>query len=168
MRDLGLNNLVFGRDPTGALSVGTLSARTIQAQKLQVPVQLKNSCGWYTFCFVHAFGSAVLNQPNCWVNVGVQYSPTNRSAVAFWRDPLQVVHLQGHLRGGVIHKPMFTLPIGLRPAKNKSFVVAGGTLDNQPSTFLHIIRISETGDVVLDAGNNTWISLDGITFRAGD
>ena len=116
------------------------------------------------------------------MDAGTQYSPSNRSAVGFWRDPLQCVHLQGHLCAGVVHKPMFTLPLGMRPAKNKTFVVAGGVAtpsasevsvniansgDQAPSS-LHIVRISETGDVVQDVGNNSWISLDGISFRAGD
>ena len=75
---------------------------------------------------------------------------------------------------------MFTLPPGMRPAKNKSFVVAGAgvtlgagevsgtSLEDQPPSSLHIVRISEAGDVVQDAGNNSWVSLDGIVFRAGD
>ena len=146
VRDLGLNNLVFGRDPSGALYVDTLSARVITAEKLQAPLELKNS--W------------------------VQYSPTNRSAVGFWRDPFQCVHLQGHLCGGVPQRPMFTLPLGLRPAKNLSFLVAGAISSaheaaGEPS--YHIVRISEMGDVVQDTpGNNGWVSLDGIIFRVGD
>ena len=114
------------------------------------------------------------------MDAGVQYSPSNRSAVGFWRDPFQCVHLQGHLCAGMAHKPMFTLPLGMRPAKNKSFVIAGASatlsasefsvinLRDQAPSSLHIVRISETGDVVQDVGNNSWISLDGISFRAGD
>ena len=58
VRDLGLDNLVIGRDPKGALSVGTLSAHTIQAQKLVVPTQLKNSCAQYLLYFLHSPGLA--------------------------------------------------------------------------------------------------------------
>ena len=57
--------------------------------------------------------------------------------------------------------PMFTLPSSLRPAKNKTFAVAGAEHGS-------VVRISETGDVILDTGSAAWVSLDGITFRAGD
>ena len=51
-------------------------------------------------------------------------SASNRSAVGFWLDPLRCVHLQGHVAQGTLHTPVFTLPLGLRPAKDKSFAVA--------------------------------------------
>jgi hypothetical protein len=139
VRDRGIDNLVFGRDPSGALSVATLSTRTISAQPLQKPGALTN--GW------------------------VQYSATNRSAVGFWLDPLRCVHLQGHIARGHLHEPVFTLPLGLRPAKDKTFAVAGAPSKDGGGS---VVRISQAGAVCVDSGSNAWLSLDGVSFRAGD
>jgi hypothetical protein len=135
----GIGNLIFGRDPSGALSVATLSARTIAAQTLQKPPALTN--GW------------------------VQYSATNRSAVGFWLDPMHCVHLQGHVASGELHEPVFTLPVGLRPAKDKTFAVAGAPSKGGGAS---VVRISQAGAVCVDAGSNAWLSIDGVSFRAGD
>jgi hypothetical protein len=31
-----------------------------------------------------------------------------------------------------------------------------------------VVRVSEEGDVVVDAGDSEWVSIDSISFRAGD
>ena len=31
-----------------------------------------------------------------------------------------------------------------------------------------VVRVSQAGGVVVDAGSNKWVALDGVSFRAGD
>ena len=97
-----------------------VDAKTIIAQPLQKP-QLTNN--WVQFsCDAGALLSSGLRKTlTLRVAVG---SASNRSAVGFWLDPLRCVHLQGHVAQGTLHTPVFTLPLGLRPAKDKSFAVA--------------------------------------------
>ena len=108
-------------------------------------------------------------------------SASNRSAVGFWLDPLRCVHLQGHVAQGTLHTPVFTLPLGLRPAKDKSFAVAlrPNAASAMPLAEANasvgcrgsvgsVVRVSQAGGVVVDAGSNKWVALDGVSFRAGD
>lgn len=120
--DQGKANMVIGRDPGGALSVRQLSVQSVASRPLQHPTLL-----------------------NSWR----QFSVTNRSTIGFWvsgssrlrfvarelttvilrqMDMLHCVHLQGHLSSGVLHTPMFTLPVEMRPMKNKTFAVAGAAV----------------------------------------
>jgi hypothetical protein len=140
VKDGGISNLVLGRGVDGSLSVARLSAAVIASQKL-IPVP-----------------------PSMMQNSWSQYSASNRSQVGFWRDPLGVVHLQGHLTGGQLQKPMFTLPSNCRPNKNKCFAAAGAHAVAAGA----VVRVSDQGDVVLDEGSAEWISVDGVSFRAGD
>ena len=93
---------------------------------------------------------------------------------AFFRDPAGVVHLKGMIydqcplgtgsgNSGVY---MFILPAGYRPAVTEVQVTiaTGNTLNR--------VNISPTGEVSADIdlpkgfGNDGWISLDGVSFRA--
>lgn len=73
----------------------------------------------------------------------------------FWKDPLDVVHLQG----GTTHagpspgQLIFTLPSGYRPSGTAVFAVSGGT-----------VRVESDGSVRVGDGDE--LSLDGIAFRA--
>ena len=181
VRDLGIRNLVLGRDPSGALSVLALDVKTIIAQPLQTPHLTNNwvqfSCDAGTL-FPLRFAQSLDLTFRVIVVVG---SASNRSAVGFWLDPLRCVHLQGHVAQGTLHTPVFTLPLGLRPAKDKSFAVA--LRPNAASAIPlaeanasvgcrgsvgSVVRVSQAGDVVVDAGSNKWVALDGVSFRAGD
>eukprot|EP01052_Picozoa_sp_SAG31_P020790 SAG31_NODE_1578_length_7835_cov_6.998449_4_plen_581_part_00 len=139
VRDEGICNLVQGRDPNGSFSVPSLSTRTIATPPIQKPTTLEN--GWR------------------------QYSATNRSAVGFWLDPMNCLHLQGHVTGGSLHVPVFTLPKGLAPAKDKTFAVAGASTKTGATC---TVRISAQGGVVVDAGDAGWVSFDSIWYRVGD
>lgn len=91
-----------------------------------------------------------------------QYSAASRSAVGHWKDPFGVVHLQGYVTGGSVgyNQPIFTLPPGSRPLKVQEFVIpaSGG---------VGLLFIDEHGNVALESGSNGWVSLNGVTFRAG-
>lgn len=95
-----------------------------------------------------------------WVNFG----PTTYDTAAFYKDPLGVVHLKGTVSGGAIG-PIFTLPPGYRPAKSQFFPV------NAANAYgVVLIRGTsegvQAGRVHFNAGSNSFVSLDGITFRA--
>ena len=99
---------------------------------------------------------------------------------SFYKDSSGVVHLTGltcrkksqdptnctsaTLTGGIL--PIFTLPVGFRPASQQLFT----TLSDGQGTYLHArIDITTTGVVELiappDEGQD-WVSFDGISFLA--
>lgn len=103
------------------------------------------------------------------------------ATVAFYRDPLGVVHLKGLATctpngAGTCdpaqHTAIFELPAGdcpqyLETFGDESFAVASNGGYGQVDV-LGCGRGSDAGKVVVVAGDPTaWISLDGITFRAG-
>lgn len=91
---------------------------------------------------------------NSWVNYGAPYNP-----VGYWKDPFGWVHLTGLAKNGTINTPIFTLPAGLRPA----FTVLIGNISNGA---IGRLDIGSDGTVVQAAGNNTYVSLENIRFKA--
>lgn len=98
---------------------------------------------------------------NAWGNIGV--GPT--SPARFYKDGHGTVHLAGLIGLGTTTQGtlMFTLPAGFRPdyptrhpvlTNNGSALVAGE------------IRIGTDGQVTFWFGQNTYVSLDGVTFPA--
>ncbi|MBD2037669.1 hypothetical protein H6F76_22175 [Leptolyngbya sp. FACHB-321] len=90
---------------------------------------------------------------NGWVNYSKAYN-----APAYFKDSLGIVHLKGLVRAGSGN--IFTLPAGWRPASRELHAVA-----THPGE-MGRIDVLTNGQVFMVKGNNTWISLDGITFRA--
>jgi hypothetical protein len=95
------------------------------------------------------------------VNGWQRYNNTFDTA-GYFKDSMGIVHLRGLVKSGTIggEKPIFTLPKGYRPNLREVHVVctwndASGRVD-----------IAKNGQVIPVAGNKTWISLYGITFRA--
>jgi hypothetical protein len=98
------------------------------------------------------------NEPafaNSWVNFGSPYNDAG-----FYKDPQGRVHLKGLIKLGTVGSAAFTLPVGYRP-------------DN--SLILSTISNSSTGRINLTSGgavipvspsNNTWVALDGLSFRS--
>jgi hypothetical protein len=92
---------------------------------------------------------------NSWAN----YANTFNTA-GYFKDSFGIVHLKGLVRSGPANQPIFTLPNGYRPAQRELHAVS-----TNPNT-IGRIDILTNGDVIMISGNNEWISLDGITFRA--
>lgn len=91
---------------------------------------------------------------NSWVNFGSGFNPAG-----YYKDPFGIVHLRGVVKSGVVGTDIFTLPIGYRPANTELLAcVSNGALG--------IVEPSAAGGVNATAGNNTYFSLDGLTFRA--
>lgn len=91
---------------------------------------------------------------NSWVYYGAPYNTPG-----FYRDPTGVVHLRGMVKNGSLAAPAFTLPAGCRPeADNLLSVVSNGAFG--------VVTVQASGDVHMTSVNSTYVSLDGLTFRA--
>lgn len=90
---------------------------------------------------------------NGWVNFGLGFGDAG-----YYKDPAGVVHLRGLVSSGS-GLPIFNLPVGYRPYAGCLFaVVANGAFGR--------VDVNSSGDVALVTGSNTYVSLEGITFRA--
>lgn len=94
----------------------------------------------------------------------------------YYKDPWGIVHLEGLACraqvGGVVGigackdatglagSTMFVLPAGYRPAASRAFAVvaSGGT---------GRVDVAAGGQVIYESGGTSYVSLDGISFRAG-
>ena len=93
---------------------------------------------------------------NSWTNYDTTYNPAG-----YFKDSLGIVHLRGLVKNGTNNTTIFTLPVGYRPSNRELQAV---------QTNLNIIGrvdILADGQVTVVSGSNGWVSLDGITFRAG-
>jgi len=93
---------------------------------------------------------------NSWTNYDTTYNPAG-----YFKDSLGIVHLRGLVKNGTNNTTIFTLPVGYRPSNRELQAV---------QTNLNIIGrvdILADGQVTVVSGSNVWVSLDGITFRAG-
>ena len=106
----------------------------------------------------HIVGSA--GEPayaNGWTN----HTVGTYTQCAFRKDNAGWVHLQGLIKSGTIGDgyPPFQLPGGYRPLYSVHIVIVSmGLVGN--------LRISPDGYVRIQVGNNGWVSLDSVTFKA--
>lgn len=92
---------------------------------------------------------------NGWVNFGA-----GEPAASFYRDRGRV-YLAGSVKSGTVAAPMFTLPIGHRPPSDTvRYPVVDGS--GGPAGY---ILIFSNGNVQLQVGNNTYVSLAPVHFR---
>ena len=91
---------------------------------------------------------------NGWSNFGLGYA-----VCAYMKDSFGFVHLNGLVAGGAMGASIFILPVGYRPALTLDIAAVSNT------TF-GMMTIGNDGTVIPMVGNNTWVSLCGITFRA--
>ena len=92
---------------------------------------------------------------NGWVNFDI-----TAASCQYMKDSMGFVHLKGLVKNGVIGAVLFTLPVGYRPAENQHFGTASNNAYGQSVVY-------STGDVNLDRGSNVWVTISGITFKAG-
>ncbi|XHX78800.1 MAG: hypothetical protein RBJ76_02385 [Stenomitos frigidus ULC029] len=89
-----------------------------------------------------------------WVNYGNVFNPAG-----YFKDSLGIIHLRGLVKNG--SGTIFTLPEGYRPAFRE---VHGVAADPNVAGRVDILTDGQVQQVV--PVNGSWISLDGITFRA--
>lgn len=92
---------------------------------------------------------------NTWANFGSGFT-----TAAYRKDAAGFVHLSGVVSGGTMNLAIFTLPVNFRPLTNDFTQV---TVCNN---LIGRVLVSHTGDVIPAVGNNTWFSIDGISFKA--
>ena len=93
-------------------------------------------------------------------NSWVVYDAVNFASPEYYMDKLGRVHLQGLIKSGTVNAGATTLPAGYRPLTARIFIVgiSGGYCR---------VDVKSTGVVYIDAGcTNTFLSLDGISFKA--
>ena len=93
-------------------------------------------------------------------NSWVVYDAVNFASPEYYMDKLGRVHLQGLIKSGSVGAGATTLPAGYRPLTARIFssVISGGSCR---------VDVKSTGVVYIDAGcTNTFLSLDGISFKA--
>jgi hypothetical protein len=93
---------------------------------------------------------------NSWVN----YDTANGRNAGYYKDGFGIIHLQGLIRSGtsIPGTTLFTLPIGYRPTKSCYFPVSSNNAFGS-------VSVDVSGEVAIQSGSNTWLSLDGISFR---
>ncbi|MFC1783955.1 hypothetical protein ACFL02_10320, partial [Planctomycetota bacterium] len=96
---------------------------------------------------------------NSWVNLGSGFNPAG-----YFKDSMGVVHLRGVVKDGTINYAIFTLPSGYRPEYRE--VHATVTYDSSDGNAMARVDVLSNGVVVASKGNNAYVTLDGITFRA--
>ena len=97
---------------------------------------------------------------NSWANYGNGYQNAS-----FHKDKFNRVWLDGVIAGGTVDNsapfsPAFHLPEGYRPQYEKLYDQVDGT--RAPSAVIHV---DTDGGVSINKGDNTYISLDGISWR---
>jgi hypothetical protein len=90
---------------------------------------------------------------NAWTNLGGGFNTTE-----YYIDKESVVHLKGIVKNGTIGTVIFSLPVGYRPTAQYVFTVISGTGFGR-------VDVASNGDVIVGSGNNSGVSLDGISFR---
>jgi len=95
---------------------------------------------------------------NAWVNYGAPFN-----TAGFWKDPNGVVHLRGLIMNGTAGVPIFTLPVGYRPAGQELLSVVANVGGAR-------VDVRTDGTIIVNSyfsgGTNAFMSLDGITFKA--
>ena len=139
------NNEIMARN-NGAVSTLHLQAeggRTSCGGDLSVKGKISTQ-GWQSVTF-----------RNGWTNYSTSYNQAG-----YFKDSMGIVHLRGLVKSGLIGKAIFILPAGYRPQRRELHVVC--TSPNASGR----VDIDTSGNVLATSGNNGWVSLDGITFRA--
>lgn len=91
---------------------------------------------------------------NSWSNFGGGWTPAR-----YMKDSHGFVHLDGLIANGTVPGAAFTLPAGYRPTEKCGFAVVANNA-------FGFVSIDAAGSVEVNSGNNTFVTLTGISFRA--
>lgn len=135
-------------------SLNVLDEVRLRQERLQQFVEHKGP--YTTFDDWHVIGTT--GEPafqNAWIN----FNANAPEFAAFWKDSAGIVRLRGIIKSGTIALTAFTLPKGYWPLGTRRFAVGSAGAYGQ-------IDVTITGTVIPTIGSNTWVSLDGVQFRA--
>lgn len=90
---------------------------------------------------------------NNWVNYD-----SNESQTKFYKQN-NTIFIEGLIKGGIAGQQIFVLPTGFNPLNSMRFIC-------RSDTGICTIVIHNNGEVMLETGNYSYISLDGICFYA--
>lgn len=90
---------------------------------------------------------------NSWANFG-----SGNESAQYYKDPFGRVWIGGVVKSGGVPATIFTLPAGYRPEESKVYSVASNGA-------FGICTVNADGTVVASAGNNTYFSMSGVSFR---
>lgn len=109
---------------------------------------------------------------NEWENYSESSSPTGYNLAGYFKDSNGIVHLRGLVRNGQEDEAIFTLPPGYTPIRRELRIVATGPGDVNEGRIDIFPDSDSHGDrkriVQANKTNKTWVSLDGISFRAAN
>lgn len=110
-------------------------------------LNITGDAGWITPTF-----------QNGWVNYGGLYA-----TAGYRKDGQGIVHLKGLVKDGALGAtPVFTLPVGYRPAETHLFGVASNTTGGAGR-----VDVTSGGLVqALTPSVSSWVSLEGVIFLA--
>ena len=132
--------------PTGQVWAETVSSGWTSLDRLSFRSRYDISQeGWYS-----------VNFQDGWVNYGHGYNHAG-----YFKDSQGIVHLRGLVKSGKTEDgTIFTLPEGYRPVARELFGAC-----TAPATIGRVDVLTD-GRVVPVKAHNSWVSLDGLTFRA--
>ena len=92
---------------------------------------------------------------NSWVDFGSSYE-----TAGYQKESNGTIRLKGKVKSGTVayQTAVFTLPAGFRPSLIQTFPVCSNGA-------FGIVTVETDGVVSVVVGNNTYVSLDGISFK---
>ena len=89
-----------------------------------------------------------------WSNYSSAYNPAG-----YFKDAHSVVHLRGLITATMSTSTIATLPTSYRPQYREVFIVLASGLAGR-------VDVDNLGNIILITGGATYLSLDGLSFRA--
>jgi len=129
----------------------------------QMPISDKEKTDWIWRKWIFGFYKKIDVQEawiaptllNSWVNFGSGFNDAG-----YMKDSLGFVHLRGLVKDGVLSSnDIFILPASYRPANQAINITISNNLIGR-------VDIATDGGIQAVSGDNAWVTLDGITFKA--
>ena len=93
---------------------------------------------------------------NGWTNFGGVYE-----TVGYMKDEFGFVHLRGMIKGGTVGQNAFMLPEGYKPLKSQYHMCISADI-------VRTLNVQNNGGVFISsAASSNWVTLNGISFKAG-
>jgi hypothetical protein len=139
----------------------TAPAATNRKQNVDIEVSVVSNSGTYLY---GTLNTTIPRWNDCTYENGWQSYGAPYSQASFTRTSSGIIGLRGLVRLGTVGTTICTLPVGFRPkfASEKLIFQAAGYRAGANSWAR--VDVQPTGEVTMVAGENGWVSLDGIMF----